>query len=121
VARPLLFMGSHSSTLSGPAACRVWRAPLRHCACERALSVPLRSKSLVSFLSCGREAGEVKGFVCLGGFKNIRKVFGWQENKIELDETQVCTTHIMDLNHALCMLSLGQASRMHSILEATSC
>eukprot|EP00253_Pinus_taeda_P027114 PITA_27114 len=29
-----------------------------------------------------------KGFVCLGGFRNVRGVFDWQGLKIELDETQ---------------------------------
>lgn len=28
-------------------------------------------------------------FKCLGGFKNVRHVYNWNEHKIELDETQV--------------------------------
>lgn len=28
-------------------------------------------------------------FKCLGGFKNVRHVYHWNDHKIELDETQV--------------------------------
>ncbi|KAJ6804073.1 triphosphate tunel metalloenzyme 3 [Iris pallida] len=33
--------------------------------------------------------GEEEGFVCLGGFKNVRMVYGWEEGLVlELDETE---------------------------------
>lgn len=31
--------------------------------------------------------GENDGFVCLGGFKNVRQVFEWKGLKLEVDET----------------------------------
>ncbi|XP_010250281.1 PREDICTED: triphosphate tunel metalloenzyme 3-like isoform X2 [Nelumbo nucifera] len=29
-----------------------------------------------------------KGFICMGGFRNVRAVYGWKGLKLELDETQ---------------------------------
>ncbi|XP_068641630.1 triphosphate tunnel metalloenzyme 3-like [Aristolochia californica] len=34
------------------------------------------------------EFGGDKGFVCLGGFRNVRAVYDWEGLKLELDETQ---------------------------------
>lgn len=51
----------------------------------------LLSAAPIPVLASLRERLNCQSFVCLGGFKNVRKVFGWEGHKIELDETQVCS------------------------------
>jgi hypothetical protein len=47
------------------------------------------SMSAFVFITLQVEEYDCKEFKCLGGFKNVRHVYNWNEHKIELDETQV--------------------------------
>ncbi|KAI3463430.1 hypothetical protein Pfo_030821 [Paulownia fortunei] len=58
----------------------------RHCAAEPWRLLRIESSDIIKRVKEEFNVG-AKGFVCLGGFRNVRGVYEWNGLKLELDET----------------------------------
>lgn len=59
----------------------------RACIAEPWRLLRVQSSEILKKVRDEYRIGETGGFVCLGGFRNLRAVYEWNELKLELDET----------------------------------